>query len=231
MARPRKVNLEARRAALVAELAKLPADFRHEESRRRLEAVLFAAAEPLDEAVLSRVLGPETDLRALLTEIQLRCDGLGFELLETPRGWMFRSRPAYGETILVARETETAGPSLSEAEVEVLTIIAYYQPITRGQIAAMRNRSLEKKAGEVRSEWVRRFLDVGWIAQGPRLATAGNPITYVTTPAFLDHFGLASLHDLPDWDRLVAAGLLSTEDKWGDAVESSLRTMLAKDGR
>lgn len=231
MGRPRKVDLEARRAALLAELAEMPADLRHEECRRRLEAVLFAAAEPLSEAVLSRVLDPEMDVRALLKEIQLHCDGLGFELLDTPLGWVFRSRPAYGESIRVAREKVVEELPLSEAEVEVLMIIAYYQPVTRGQIAAMRNRSLEKKTGEVRSEWVRRFLDLGWIGHGPRLATAGNPITYVTTTAFLDHFGLASLHDLPDLDRLAAADLLSTEDKWGDAVEASLRTMLAKDTR
>ena len=173
---------------------------------RLLEAILFAAAEPLSEAQLAARLPEDTDLKELLAALQAYYEGRGVQLVRRGKSWAFRTaddiRPLLEREIVVPRK-------LSRAAIETLAIIAYHQPITRAEIEEVRGVSLSKGTLDV-------LLEAEWIKPGKRRETPGRPVTWKTTDDFLDHFGLEDIRDLPGIKELKAAGLLES----GPAINS-----------
>ncbi len=165
---------------------------------RLLEALLFAAAEPLDEETMSRHLGETADLPALLGELAESYGGRGVNLVRLAGGWGFRTAPDLAPKLRLERPVAR---KLSRAAVETLAIIAYHQPVTRGEIEQIRGVALGKGTIDV-------LMEAGWVRPKGRRATPGRPLLWGTTPGFLVHFGLASVSDLPGIDELRAAGLL-----------------------
>ena len=169
-----------------------------DQQMRLLEALLFASAEPLDEALLAQRLPAGADVLALLHELRQRYAGRGIELLCLERRWAFRTAPDLAPWL---RPKEDVQRKLSRAAVETLAIIAYHQPVTRAEIESIRGVATSKGTLDL-------LMENAWIKPGRRRETPGRPLTWVTTEHFLDHFGLASLRDLPGVEDLRAAGLL-----------------------
>ncbi|MFP6741641.1 MAG: SMC-Scp complex subunit ScpB [Alphaproteobacteria bacterium] len=167
---------------------------------RMLEAMLFAATEPLDEAALASHLPEGTDLAALLGELQAAYAERGINVVRVAKRWAMRT--AVDLAPLLRRDVEV-GRRLSRAGVETLSIIAYHQPVTRAEIEEMRGVSTSRGTLDI-------LLEAGWIKPRGRRQTPGRPVTWVTTDGFLDHFGLDSLDDLTGVSDLRAAGLLDS---------------------
>jgi segregation and condensation protein B len=165
---------------------------------RLLEALLFAAPEPLTEEELARHLGPDTEIAPLVCELADSYDGRGINLVRIAGGWMFRTAPDLAPEL---RSERVVARRLSRAAVETLAIVAYHQPVTRAEIEAIRGVSLARFMLD-------RLIEAGWVRPAGRRETPGRPLVWATTPQFLAHFGLDSLKDLPDIDELRAAGLL-----------------------
>ncbi|MGH7062676.1 MAG: SMC-Scp complex subunit ScpB [Stellaceae bacterium] len=165
---------------------------------RLLEALLFAAAEPLAEEALAARLGTESDLKGLLAELAESYAGHGINLARLAGGWVFATAPDLADQLRVERPVPRA---LSRAAVETLAVIAYHQPVTRAEIEEIRGVSLGRGTIDI-------LMEAGWVRPRGRRATPGRPLLWVTTPGFLAHFGLDSLGDLPAVEELRAAGLL-----------------------
>jgi segregation and condensation protein B len=165
---------------------------------RLLEAILFASAEPMTEKTLAARLPEGADIAGLLQELAGLYANRGVHLLQLGDRWAFRTAPDLGERL----QTETVVPrKLSRAAIETLAIIAYHQPVTRAEVEEIRGVALSR--GTLDS-----LLEAGWIRPKGRRQTPGRPVTWVTTDAFLDHFGLESCEALPGIEELKAAGLL-----------------------
>ena len=170
---------------------------RHQQLRL-IEALLFAAAEPLGEELLKAHLPADVDVAALVAELAGLYANRGVHVVEVGKKWAMRTAP----DLAAALRTELTVPrKLNRATVETLAIIAYHQPITRPEIEEIRGVSLSRGTLDV-------LLEAGWIKPGRRREGPGRPVTWVTTEAFLDHFGLANTKDLPGIEELRAAGLL-----------------------
>jgi segregation and condensation protein B len=168
------------------------------EELRLLEAMLFASAEPLDEATLAARLPAEIDLPAALARLQEEYALRGVNLVRVGGKWTFRT--ASDLSWLLSKETiETR--KLSRAAIETLAIVAYHQPVTRTEIEEIRGVSTSKGSVDV-------LLQTGWIRPRGRRRAPGRPVTYGTTDAFLSHFGLDALDDLPGIEELKGSGLL-----------------------
>lgn len=167
---------------------------------RLLEAVLFASAEPLSERVLANRLPEEADLGALLDALQAAYAERGVNLVRAGKSWAFRTAPDIAQQL--NKEVEVPR-KLSRAAVETLAIVAYHQPLTRGEIEEIRGVSLSRGTLDV-------LFEAGWIKPRGRRQTPGRPMTWGTTDGFLDHFGLTDIRDLPGMDDLKAAGLLDS---------------------
>ncbi|MEZ5789062.1 MAG: SMC-Scp complex subunit ScpB [Xanthobacteraceae bacterium] len=167
------------------------------EELRLLEALLFAAAEPVDEKVLAKRLPPETDVRALLKRLALDYAPRGINLVKVGNAWAFRT--ANDLAWLLTHEA-VEPRKLSRAAIETLAIIAYHQPVTRAEIEDIRGVSAAKGTLDV-------LLETGWIRPRGRRKAPGRPLTFGTTETFLSHFGLEQLSDLPGLDELKGAGL------------------------
>jgi segregation and condensation protein B len=178
------------------------------EALRILEAQLFAAAEPLDEATLSRRLPDGTNVKALLRQLQADYAPRGVNLVHVGGRWAMRT--ANDLSWLMQRET-TEPRKLSRAALETLAIIAYHQPVTRTEIEEVRGVAISKGTLDV-------LMETGWVRLRGRRKTPGRPVTYGTTPAFLDQFGLEAINDLPGLDELKGAGLLDGRIPQGFAV-------------
>ncbi|WP_042704370.1 SMC-Scp complex subunit ScpB [Azospirillum sp. B506] len=165
---------------------------------RLLEALLFASAEPLDEETLAGRIGPEVGL--LLEELRAHYAPRGITLVRTGGGWAFRTAVDLAPEL---RREEEVSRKLSRAAIETLAIIAYHQPVTRGEIESIRGVATSKGTLDL-------LMEHGWVRPGKRRETPGRPLTWITTDHFLDHFGLESLRDLPSVDDLRAAGLLDS---------------------
>ena len=165
---------------------------------RLLEAILFASAAPVSEAELARFLPEEADVSAVVAQLAEHYRNRGVNLVQVGKAWAFRS--ASDLAPLMRREQEVQR-KLSRAAIETLSVIAYHQPVTRAEIEEIRGVSLSKGTLDV-------LLEAGWIRPRGRRRTPGKPVTWGTSQAFLDHFGLARLDDLPGLDELAAAGLL-----------------------
>jgi segregation and condensation protein B len=165
---------------------------------RVIEAVLFAAAEPIADAELAAHLPDGADLPGVLADLSAQYETRGVNLVRVAEGWAFRTAPDLAGHFRIEK-TETR--RLSRAAVETLAVVAYHQPVTRAEIEAIRGVAVSKGTLDV-------LLEAGWVRPGKRRQTPGRPLTWVTTPAFLDHFGLGSRDDLPGLAELKAAGLL-----------------------
>jgi segregation and condensation protein B len=168
------------------------------EELRLLEALLFASADPLDEKILAERLPSGVDLRATLTQLQAEYGPRGVNLICVAGKWAFRT--ASDLSWLLTKEA-VVPRKLSRAAIETLAVIAYHQPVTRAELEEIRGVAMSKGTLDV-------LLETGWIRPRGRRKTPGRPITYGTTEAFLSHFTLEKLGDLPGLDELKGAGLL-----------------------
>jgi segregation and condensation protein B len=168
------------------------------EELRLLEALLFAAGEPLDEATLARQLPNDIDVKDALARLKAEYASRGVNLVRIGKKWTFRT--ADDLAWLLTRQTvETR--KLSRAAIETLAIVAYHQPVTRAEIEEIRGVATATGTLDV-------LLRTGWIRPRGRRKAPGRPITYGTTEDFLSHFGLEGVSDLPGMDELKGAGLL-----------------------
>ncbi len=165
---------------------------------RMVEALIFAATEPLDEASLAQRLPPGTEVRPLIERVRAAYEGRGVNLIEVAGRWTFRTAPDLA--FLLRRDTEETR-RLSRAAIETLAIVAYHQPVTRAEIEAIRGVAVSKGTLDV-------LLETGWVKPAGRRKTPGRPLTFKTTDVFLDHFSLAQIGDLPGIEDLKAAGLV-----------------------
>jgi segregation and condensation protein B len=168
------------------------------EELRLLEALLFAAAEPLDEKILSQRLPDGVDLGAALRRLQADYAPRGVNLVRIAGKWTFRTANDLA-WLLAPQAVEPK--KLSRAALETLAIVAYHQPVTRAEIEEVRGVSTSKGTLDV-------LLETGWVRLRGRRKAPGRPVTFGTTEAFLAHFGLESLGDLPGLDELKGSGLL-----------------------
>jgi segregation and condensation protein B len=180
-------------------VAQLPSADRREQLRI-LEALLFAASEPLAEHYLKTHLRSEDDVAALLTELQGFYASRGINLVKVAGKWAFRT--ADDLSYLLERHA-TEQRRLSKAAMETLAIIAYHQPVTRAEIEDI--RGVVASAGTLDV-----LMEIGWVRPRGRRRAPGRPITYGTTEEFLDHFGLDSISSLPGLAELKGSGLLDS---------------------
>jgi segregation and condensation protein B len=175
-----------------------PAD----ELTRAVEAVLFAAVEPLTIHDIVAHVGEGIDVRAVLDRLAADYAGRGIILVRRGERWHFETAPDMAHVL--RREREEAR-KLSRAGIETLAIIAYHEPVSRAEIEAIRGVQISKGTLDV-------LMEAGWVRPAGRREGPGRPLTYATTAEFLAHFGLASRRDLPGIDDLRAAGLLDPVD-------------------
>lgn len=186
------------------ELDHLPPETRWREWMNRVEATIFAASEPVSRETLGRIIGKECNLDLLIDDIREELRGRPYDLMAVAGGWKHLTRPAYADAIRAAVGSSETKVNLTQSEVLVLMCIAYFQPITRGELSSFFGK-------EISRDTIGRLRGAKLIASGPRSPTPGAPYTYVTTKEFLLEFGLATLRDLPDFEALEDAGLLSKE--------------------
>ncbi|HKA78987.1 MAG TPA: SMC-Scp complex subunit ScpB [Xanthobacteraceae bacterium] len=178
------------------------------EELRLLEAMLFASAEPLDEKSLAARMPQGVDVHGALLRLQEEYAARGVNLVRVNGKWTFRT--ATDLSWLLSKETfETR--KLSRAAIETLAIIAYHQPVTRAEIEEIRGVTTSKGSVDV-------LLETGWIRPRGRRKSPGRPVTYGTNEAFLSHFGLDAVGDLPGLDELKGSGLLDGRLPPGFAV-------------
>ncbi|HRD29741.1 MAG TPA: SMC-Scp complex subunit ScpB [Caulobacter sp.] len=168
---------------------------------RCIEALLFAAAEPLSLEDLARRLPEGADVAAGLESLRAGCEGRGIELACVAGRWRFQTA---ADLAFLMTEERDAPRRLSKAAQETLAIIAYHQPVTRAEIEAVRGVQASSGTLDI-------LLELGLVRMRGRRRTPGRPVTYGTTDAFLEHYGLASLADLPGMADMKAAGLLGLD--------------------
>ncbi len=183
---------------------------------RAVEAVLFAAGDPLSPDEILLHVG-EGDVAAALASLADRYAGHGIELVERGGRWHLQTAPDLAHLL---RRTREEPRRLSRAATECLAIIAYHEPVTRPEIEAIRGVQISKGTLDV-------LMEAGWVRTAGRRESPGRPLLYATTPAFLTHFGLGSRRDLPGIDDLKAAGLLDPLDE--EALPLSLESAADED--
>ncbi len=183
---------------------------------RAVEATLFASEEPMTIEALAVHLGGVApgEVREALSTLTQQYLQRGVHLVERGKRWHFETAPDLAH--LLRREKEQVR-RLSRAATEVLAIIAYHEPVSRAEIESI--RGVQTSAGTLDV-----LMEAGWVRLAGRREVPGRPVIYATTPAFLDHFGLASRRDLPGIDELRAAGLL-------DPVDEAMEAALERAGR
>jgi len=168
-------------------------------AKRIVEAVLFAAEEPLDMATIQAHLSSELHAGELLDELMEEYRSRGVRLEKHGALYALRTAPDLADYL---QREKVQSRRLSRAALETLAIIAYHQPVTRAEIEEMRGVSVSKGTLDL-------LLETGWVQPKGRRETPGRPVTWVTTPGFLDHLDLSALDDLPRIDELVQIGLLA----------------------
>lgn len=185
------------------ELEDLPPELRWREWMLRVEAVIFAATEPVSRDTLARVVGRGCSIDLLIDDLREELSSRPYELVSVAGGWQHRTRPRFAETIRASSApTRGAAATLSEFEAMVLMAVGYFQPVTRGELSKIFGK-------EVSRDIIAALRGAGFISSGPRSPTPGAPYTFVTTKHFLSAFGFDTLRDLPDVEALEDAGLLS----------------------
>jgi segregation and condensation protein B len=183
---------------------------------RLVEALLFASTEPISEKVLKARLPKGADLPGLLSELAELYSNRGVNLMKIEDRWAFRTASDLAAMLSIERKVNK---KLSRAGIETLAIIAYHQPVTRAEIEEIRGVVISKGTLDL-------LLEIGWIKPAGRRETPGRPVTWATTSAFLEHFGLENATALPGIEELRAAGLLDAR-----AGISTLATQASADGR
>ncbi len=170
----------------------------NEEKLRLLEAILFAAGEPLDEKTLQARMPEGSDIKSLLGELIDFYAPRGVNIVKVAGKWALRTAADLGHLM----KAEVSEPrKLSRAAVETLAIVAYHQPVTRAEVEEIRGVTISKGTLDV-------LIETGWVRLRGRRRAPGRPVTYGTTEEFLVHFGLESIDDLPGLDELKGAGFL-----------------------
>ena len=170
----------------------------HAQHLRLLDALVFAGTQALDEKELADRLPNEADVKRLIVDLTEMYAGRGVNLVQVAGGYAFRTAPDLSEKLKIERPVTR---KLSRAAIETLAIIAYHQPVTRTEIEQVRGVGLSKGTLDL-------LFEQNWIRPMGRRRVPGRPVTWGTTDFFLEHFGLASLEDLPGHEELKAAGLL-----------------------
>ncbi|NMG41445.1 SMC-Scp complex subunit ScpB [Chelativorans sp. ZYF759] len=197
------------------ELDHLPPEARWREWMHRVEATIFAASEPVTRETLARVVGKGCSIDLLIDDIREELRGRPYDLVAVAGGFRHVTRPAYADAIRAAVGSNETATDLTQSEVLVLMCIAYFQPITRGELSSFFGK-------EISRDLIGHLRGAKLIASGPRSPTAGAPYTYVTTKEFLLEFGLDTLRDLPDFEALEDAGLLSKDKLLAGAIPAGL---------
>ena len=195
----------------VIELEDMPAEPEAQarpEELRLLEALLFASAEPLDQAALAKRMPEGVDIKAALLQLQADYAPRGVNLVRVANKWSFRTA---GDLAWMMTRESTETRKLSRAAIEMLAIIAYHQPVTRAEIEEIRGVVTSKGTLDV-------LLETGWVKPRGRRKTPGRPLTFGTTDAFLAQFSLESLNDLPGLEELKGTGLLDSRLPTGFSV-------------
>jgi segregation and condensation protein B len=180
---------------------------------RAVEAVLFAAEQPLTVAEIAAAAGEGVDVAAALAALTESYALRGIRPVERGGRWHFETAPDLAH---ILRRTREEPRKLSRAGIETLAIIAYHEPVSRAEIEAIRGVQISKGTLDV-------LMEAGWVRPAGRREVPGRPLIYATTAGFLSHFGLDSRRDLPGIDDLRAAGLL-------DPVDDALFTMEVESG-
>jgi len=170
------------------------------EKLRIVEALLFAASEPLDKAALAQHFVEGEDMTALLEELQSLYAARGVNLVKVAGKWAFRTAD---DLSFLLEKQAVEQRRLSRAALETLAIIAYHQPVTRAEIEEIRGVSTSSGTIDI-------LLETGWIKLRGRRRAPGRPVTYGTTASFLEHFGFDQIQDLPGLNELKGAGLLDS---------------------
>ena len=169
-------------------------------TEKEIEAIIFAAAEPLDIDTIESKLSKKTNIEKSLIKLQNEYSSRGINLVCISKKWSFRTSPNLSNLMTQDRTVEK---KLSRAAVETLAIIVYHQPVTRAEIEEIRGVAFGTNTLEI-------LMELNWVKPGGRKDVPGKPIQYVTTDDFLSHFNLQRLSDLPTVDELGSAGLIDT---------------------
>ncbi|MDF0697874.1 SMC-Scp complex subunit ScpB [Rhizobium sp. MC63] len=169
------------------------------EAERIAEALVFASSQPVPESFLAERLPRDADVRAIMLRLKEQYAPRGVNLVQVESAWAFRTA---ADLSFIIRRDDNEVKKLSRAALEVLSIIAYHQPVTRAEIEDIRGVQTSRGTLDV-------LMEAGWVRFRGRRRTPGRPVTLGTTRDFLDHFGLEELRDLPGLEELKGAGLLS----------------------
>ena len=169
---------------------------------KEIEAIVFAAAEPLDIETIENKISKKTNVEKILLKLQNEYSNRGINLVCISKKWSFRTSPNLSE---IMKQEKTVEKKLSRAAIETLAIIVYHQPVTRAEIEEIRGVAFGTNTLEI-------LMELNWVKPGGRKDVPGKPIQYVTTDDFLSHFNLQKLSDLPTVDELGAAGLIDSKN-------------------
>ena len=167
---------------------------------KEIEAIIFAAAEPLDKDTIESKISKRANVEKSLKKLQAEYSDRGINLVCISNKWSFRTSPNLAS---IMTQEKTVEKKLSRAAVETLAIIVYHQPVTRAEIEEIRGVAFGTNTLEI-------LMELNWVKPGGRKDVLGKPILYVTTDDFLSHFNLQKLSDLPTVDELGAAGLIDS---------------------
>ena len=168
------------------------------ESERQIEAILFAAEEPLDIETIKSRMSKKANIEKSLSSLELQYKNRGFNLVCIVGKWSFRTSKNLSKLMNLQKSKEK---KLSKASVETLSIIVYHQPVTRAEIEEIRGVTFATATLDI-------LLELNWVRPSGRKNVPGKPIQYVTTDDFLSHFNIQKLTDLPDIEELTSAGLI-----------------------
>tara|TARA_Y100000590_G_scaffold306693_1_gene346129 strand:- start:121 stop:810 length:690 start_codon:yes stop_codon:yes gene_type:complete len=170
------------------------------EAERQVEAILFAAAEPLDIASIKERMKTRGDVHKILNSLTNQYKNRGINLVCIANKWSFRTPSNLSKLMIMQKSSQK---KLSKAAVETLSIIVYHQPVTRSEIEEIRGVSFASGTMEI-------LLELNWVRPAGRKNVPGKPIQYCTTDDFLSHFNLQKLSDLPNVEELTSAGLIDS---------------------
>ncbi len=177
------------------------------EGEREVEAILFAAAEPLDIETITSKISKNINVTKILEKLKITYENRGFNLICISNKWSFRTASNLSKLM---SEHKTVEKKLSKAAIETLSIIVYHQPVTRAEIEEIRGVAFGTNTLDI-------LMELNWVKPHGRKDVPGKPIQYVTTEDFLSHFSLQKLSDLPTVDELGAAGLIDSS-----SIDSSI---------
>ena len=172
------------------------------EAERQIEAILFAAEEPLDIETIQTRLQSRTNVLKNLESLQRQYQNRGINLICISDKWSFRTASNLSKLVVKQNSTQK---KLSRAAVETLAIIVYHQPVTRSEIEEIRGVAFATGTMEI-------LLELNWVKPAGRKNVPGKPIQYATTEDFLSHFNLQKLSDLPNVEELKSAGLIDSSN-------------------